>query len=77
MRWFHLLAVLATPHRWVDVGVGRVTPVVVLVVPSVKVDQQFALFHVLDGRYTYHAGIVLVFGLNSHPRSEQQTPRSS
>ena len=75
---FHFPAILSTPHRRVDVQRRRLTPVVVLLAPPIKMDQQLALrVDVSDFGHTDHARVVTVFGLDTHPSSEQQATRPS
>ena len=75
--WFYFLSILSTPHWRVDVSGGRLTPIVIVVVPTVKVDEESALVDLSDGSHTNQGRILTVFCLHLHAGSEQQAPRTS
>ena len=58
-----LPAVSFAPSHWVDIHTLRLTPVVTVIGPPIKMDQQLALFYFSNGGYTYQGGVLAVFGL--------------
>ena len=64
------VAVLLTPAHWVDVRGGGIAPVVVHVLPGIKVDQEATLHQVRHGGHADERGVLLVNGLQLHALAE-------
>ena len=72
------LVVLAAPHWRVNVRGGAVTPVVVMVAPSVKVDEESSIMaDTLDRGHTDEVGGFTILSFNAHTGSKQQTTLTS
>ena len=58
---------LLTPANRVYVSRAALTPVVVGVVPAIKVDQHLLALHGSDGGHTGEGGVLAILGFQFHP----------
>ena len=63
------MTISLTPSNGMDVGGGQLTPVIIIIAPPIKVNQQPTVLHLMisDGGHTDHVWVLSVLDDQLHP----------
>ena len=70
IRLLHAESILRAPSHRVYVSGVNLTPVVIVVAPPIKMDQQLPVPHSRDASHTSECRVLAVFSFQSHPHLE-------